>query len=64
MYPLHAPASPKFRGESFAGGLQTPKFVKVSSLESFPLYDSAGGGGVVETSRVPRLGDVKKLASV
>ena len=30
--------TPKFRGENFAGGPKTAKFVNVFSLENFPLY--------------------------
>ena len=30
----------KFRGETFAGGCEITKFVKVFSLESVPLYDT------------------------
>ena len=30
----------KFRGETFAGGYKIAKFVKIFSLESFPLYST------------------------
>ena len=46
-------STPKFRGETFAGAFITTKFVKVFSLESFPLYGIIPSNGSSGLSGAP-----------